>query len=357
MAATLRDVARLAGTSVAAVSAVVSGSVAGNIRVSSATRARILAAAAELSYTPNLLARSLVTRKTGVLGLVFPYSSAFVDRNPFCTQVMAGVFEEVVRQKYNLMLHTAAGDDWNASDARTLIDPRVDGLLLVLPAPHSPVVAHCLRKRFPCVSILYAAESEQVCTVNAEDERGGRMATEHLLALGHRRLAHLCGVPGVASAEPRRRGYLAACAAARLPERDALVLPAGFDWHDGYRATLELLALPAGRRPSALFAANDLCAEGALRALREAGVRVPDDMAVVGYDNTWFAAMTQPALTSVAMPIQDMAVRATRILIETIEGREVADRQPVLPVSLCIRDSCGARRSGAAPETKGEPAC
>src|SRR5690349_14601329 len=107
MAATIRDVAKKAGTSVGSVSVVLSGSRRHNIRVGPATRERIYAAAAELGYSPNPIAQSLVTRKTGVLGLVFPYSSAFIDRNPFCTQVMSGVFEEVVRERYNLMLHTA----------------------------------------------------------------------------------------------------------------------------------------------------------------------------------------------------------------------------------------------------------
>src|SRR5579884_3246357 len=108
MPATIRDVAKLAGTSVGAVSVVLSGKQRHNIRVGVATRERIRAAAAQLEYTPNPIAQTLVTRKTGVLGLVFPYTHAFIDRNPFCTQIMAGIFEEVVRERYNLMLHTAA---------------------------------------------------------------------------------------------------------------------------------------------------------------------------------------------------------------------------------------------------------
>src|SRR5262249_24480690 len=123
--ATLRDVAKRAGTSIASVSAVLNTNGRHNIRGSQATRQRIYEAAAELHYTANPLAQSLVTRKTGVLGLVFPYSSAFTDRNPFCTHVMSGIFEEVVRERYNLMLHTAIGDDWNQAEENALIDPRV----------------------------------------------------------------------------------------------------------------------------------------------------------------------------------------------------------------------------------------
>lgn len=339
MAATIRDVAKLAGTSVSAVSAVISGNRRHNIRVGPQTRARILAAAEQLGYTPNPLAKSLATGKTGILGLVFPYSRAFTDGNPFSTQVISGVFEEVIRERFNIMLHTAIGDDWTAVDENALLDPRVDGLLLVIPAPHSPVIARCRQTGFPYVALVYQPDSPDVYAVNADEFAGGRLATEHLLQSGHRRIAHLIGHPQIASTEPRRRGYLAALEAAGLSPDPRLLVPAGFDYRDGYEAALSLLALPAEQRPTAIFAANDLCAEGALRALREKGVRVPADMAVVGFDDTWFASMTQPPLTSVHMPIFEMGVEATRMLIAQVEGRPIEPRQIVLPVTLSVRET------------------
>jgi len=342
MAATLRDVARQAGTSVAAVSAVLNSSGQNNIRVGQATRERILAVASALGYAPNPLARSLVTGKTGVLGLVFPYMGAYMDRNPFCIQVMSGVFEEVVRRRYNLMLPTAIGEDWNTVDANMLLDPRVDGLILVIPVPGSPVIARCQQERFPYVALVYEPLAEDVYAVNADDFTGGRIATEHLISLGHRRIAHLIGRPGVASTEPRKRGYLAALEAAGLEADPVWLVPAGYDWKEGYAAMQNLLALPPAQRPTAIFAANDLCAEGALRALREQNLRVPDDVALVGYDDTWFATVTQPSLTSVHMPLYSMGVLASQMLIALAEGREPEERQPVLPVSLTIRESCGA---------------
>jgi LacI family transcriptional regulator len=343
--ATLRDVARLAGTSVSAVSAVLNSNGQHNIRVGQATRERICMVAAQLGYTPNPIAQSLVTRKTGVLGLVFPYSSAFTDRNPFCTQIMSGIFEEVVREKYNLMLHTAIGDDWNDADEKALLDPRVDGVILVLPTPDSPIVARCLQERFPCVTVVYAPHSDEVYAINADEFAGGYLATEHLLGLGHRRIAHLAGNPNVATTEGRKRGYLAALEAAGIVPDPALLLPAGFDWKDGYAAAQCLLAMPSSQRPTAVFAANDLCAEGVLRGLQEQGARVPDDMALVGYDDTWFAAMTKPPLTSVYMPIYEMGVLAAKMLIALVEGRDVAERQPLLSVTLSVRESCGALTS------------
>jgi DNA-binding LacI/PurR family transcriptional regulator len=346
MAITIRDVALLAGTSVAAVSATLNGAERHNIRVGQKTRERIFAAAAHLNYTPNPLAQSLVTRKTGVLGLVFPYSGAFTDRNPFCAEVMAGVFEEVICEKYNLMLHTAIGNDWNAVDPKTLLDRRVDGLILVLPNPDSPVLARCLQESFPCVALVYAAPSADVCTVNADEFTGGRLAADHLIQLGHRRIAHLVGDPLVATTEPRKNGYLMALETAGISPDPALIVPADFSWKGGYEAMRHLLNLPLSKRPTALFAANDASAEGAMRLLRERGLQAPDDIAIVGYDDTWFATMTQPMLTSVHMPVREMAMLATQMLIALVEGRTVPVRQPVLPVTLTVRASCGGKMPG-----------
>lgn len=317
------------------------------MRVGQATRDRILAAAEELGYTPNRLAQSLVLRKTGVMGLVFPYSHAFVDSNPFCTQIMSGVFEEAIRASYNLMLHTAVGDNWNAADEGALIDPRVDGLLLVLPSPNSPIVERCLREKFPCVAIGYQPHSPEVCAVNANEFAGGKLATQHLLGLGHRRIAHFIGRPGTATTEPRKQGYLAAMRAASCEVTPDLLIPAGFDEEGGYYAMKQLLEQPRETHPTAIFAANDPCARGALNAMAECGIKAPDDFALVGYDDTWYAAMTTPPLTSVRMPILEMGSLATTLLIDLIEGRTPAEKQPVLPVSLTVRQSCGADPSRA----------
>lgn len=342
-APTIRDVAKKAQTSVAAVSATLSANANSSIRVGQATRERIVAAAANLGYKPNRLAQSLVLRRTGVLGLVFPYSHAFIDRNPFCSQIMSGVIEAAVSAGYNLMLHTAAGDDWNAADDSSLIDSRVDGLILVLPEPYSPVVTRCIERAFPCVSVVYQPHLPEICAVNADEYTGGMLATQHLLQLGHRRIAHLGGNPSAATTEPRRLGYVAALREAGVEPDPALIVSAGFDWKHGMAAMRFILdELSPDRQPTAVFACNDLCAEGAIRLMRERGLKAPDDMALVGYDDTWFATMTDPPLTSVHMPIYEMGGAAANLLIDVVEGRSPDQRQPVLPVSLTVRASCGA---------------
>ncbi|MCS6830945.1 MAG: substrate-binding domain-containing protein, partial [bacterium] len=251
----------------------------------------------------------------------------------------SGVFEEVVNEGYNLMLHTAVGNDWNAADEKMLLDPRVDGLILVLPSPNSSVIARCHEVQFPAVAVVYTTENRQVCTINADDLHGGFLATQHLIDLGHTCIAHLFGDPKVSTAQPRLQGYLNAMQQAGLSVDPNWVIQAGFDWKDGYAAMQRLLQLPANRRPTAVFAANDLCADGVLRALREYGIRVPEQMSVVGYDDTWFATMTNPPLTSVHMPIYEMGKLAAQVLIALVEGREVRQRQYTLPVHLTVRQS------------------
>lgn len=339
MPATIRDVAKLAGTSVGAVSAVLSGTRRHNIRVGAETRKRIHAAAVQLEYSPNPIAQTLVTRKTGVLGLVFPYTEAFIDRNPFCTQVMAGIFEEVVRERYNLMLHTATGANSKEDAEVMMLDPRVDGLILVLPPSDNSIIRRCQQRGFPCVAVLASGAPDSVCTINADEFAGGKLATEHLIGLGHRRIAHIAGASTVVTTAPRREGYLAALDGAGIAGDPELIVGHGFDYKNGQAGMERLLDLPARRRPTAVFAANDLSAEGAMRVLLQRGMSVPDDISVVGYDDTWFAEMTKPRLTSIHMPIYEMGVLAAQMLIAMAEGREIAERHPILPVSLTVRES------------------
>lgn len=347
MAVTIRDVAKRAGTSTAAVSAVLSGSSRTNIRVGEVTRARIIAAARELGFRPNPLARGLVTGKTRVFGAVFPYLSTLIYQNPFCMKVLAGVTEEVIRQRYNLMFHTALGDDWTRTDPNAFLDRRVEGLLLFAPPVGSPLIERCRETGFPAVALVHTTDPEELCTVNVEDSEGGKLAAEHLLALGHRRLAHFTGNADIASSEPRRRGFLETVESAGVETRPEWIIEAGFDWKDGYRAAAALFALPREQRPTAVFAANDLCASGLLRYTREQGIRVPEDLAVVGFDDTWFAEQTDPPLTSVHAPLYTMGILAAGLLINQVEGKEIQNRHPTLPVTLSVRASTAGSTEAA----------
>lgn len=342
MSATLKDVAKEAGASIAACSATLNGTKRGNMRISEQVRQRILEAAAKLGYVPNPIARSLSTGKSGVLGLVFPYVDAFIDRNPFCTMVMNGVFSEAIADHYNMMLYTVRD---GAFSNRNRIDPRVDGLIVALPGVNDPLPLKCAEQKFPCVAVVSGELPDPVITVNANDEEGGFLATHHLANLGHKKIMMLHGGDTVCTNRPRIAGYKRALETHGLPFDESLLVQAGFDWRPGFEAMIKILERPPQEWPTAIFAVNDLCAAGAIRAIRSRGLRVPEDFAIVGFDDTWFAATIQPTLTTVRMPIQEMGALATRLLVGEVDGQPASDRKVVLPVSLTIRASCGSTNS------------
>ena len=350
MAVTLKDVARLAGTSPAAVSAALNGGLGKSTRVGPETRERILAAAAQLGYVSNPIAKSLATGRTGVLGLMLPYPSSFVEHDPFITNVMNGIFAEAVRQRYNVMLYTATSEE-EGDCAATMVDSLVDGVVLVIPPAGSPLFDYCARRGIAVVSVLKRPESADEYVVNSNDYEGGRLATQHLIDLGHRRIAHISGDEQVTTSAARRQGYTDALVEAGLEANPDYLIHGGFSRDGGAAATRRLLGMGPDR-PTAVFCANDLCAHGAIQAATAVGVSVPQDLAVVGYDDTWYSTMTQPPLTTVNMAIETMGVRAARLLISQIEGRPTTERQPVLPVSLTVRESSGVARRHSSPSTE-----
>jgi LacI family transcriptional regulator len=339
MGITLKDVAREAGTSIASASATIHGSSGDSIRVGAATREKILKAAADLGYVGNPIAKSLATGKARAVGLMLPYVEAFVDENPFCAQVMHGVFEEAVRRHYNLVLYTAADGSQTRRFAH-LIDNRVDGVLLVMPSDTSEVFARCEAQKLPHVSVL-TDSTDTGWGVNADDYHGGFLAGQHLCQLGHRKICHLSGSVEVPTTVNRALGFRDALVQVGAEPDRIDVVESGFSSQHGFKAMNRVLRRPRAEWPSAIFACNDLCAEGAMRAIREKGLRIPEDFAVVGFDDTWYASMTQPPLTSVRMPIREMGQRAAKMLIDRLEEIEVTETRPILPVSLTIRESSG----------------
>lgn len=353
MAITIRDVAKLAGTSVSAVSATLNGNGNTTIRVGSETRARIIAAASQLGYVSNAIAKSLATGRTGVIGVTLPYADAFVDQNPFCMTIMRGIMSEAIARHQNVMLYTAT-EGMPDSKVAMMIDSRVDGVVLVMPAENSPVLTKLQHRNIPFVSILSKPVAGR-WTVNSNDYEGAKLATRHLIELGHRRIVHLVGEPGVVTTIPRTLGFRDAVQEAGISESEAYLVQASFDWRQGREATLKLFTTPNKPRPTAIFAANDLCAQGVLAALRELRIQVPHDVAVVGYDDTALSLTTHPPLTSIHMGVEEMGALAVRMLIDRIEGREVANNQPVLPVRLVVRESSGTRIGKAVKSGQGVP--
>jgi LacI family transcriptional regulator len=332
---TIRDVARYSGVSPMTVSRVVNGSA----RVKTETRQRVEEAIAALGYVPNHLARGLTRQKTGALGLIVP---DFAD--PFFTLILRGAEDVARRAGYRVILCNTDGDiEREDAYLEDMVAHRVEGLLI---APVSDRSRANLRRlgphQVPFVLVDRSIPGIESDLVQGDSRNGARQVVEHLLALGHRRIAHITEPQEVSTARDRLQGYLDALAGAAIPLDPALVVEAaGANTKGGYTATRSLLALDP--RPSAIFAVNNLAAVGAVTAIREAGLDIPGDIAIVCFDDIELAALLCPFLTVMAQPAETFGTIAAQLLLDRIAGRATERRRRVvLPADLIVRASCGA---------------
>lgn len=323
---TMEDVARRAGVSRALVSLVMRDS----DKVSERSRQAVLAAAADLGYRPNLNARNLASKRTRTFGVVINDL-----HNPYFAGVVDGLKTAADSYGYRLLLNSAFLDDrWELDALEAFVDHRVDGVVVM--GSRIPLAAiEAVARSVPVVVASRPARSKLVDTVNNDDRLGARLVVEHLVALGHRHIAHIDGGRG-AGASQRRAGYSAAMDAAGLEPR---VERGGFTEESGAAATHRILS--SGRTVTAIFAGNDMSALGALDALDDAGRRVPDDISLVGYDNTFVAALRHVALTTVDQGRDQIGRTAIEMLIERVEHGRVDARHPAHPPTLIVRETSG----------------
>ncbi|MDR3690052.1 MAG: LacI family DNA-binding transcriptional regulator [Fimbriimonas sp.] len=334
----MSDIAARAGTTIGVVSVTLNGAKSKTVRVSDATRERVIRAAEELGYRRDPVASALVTGRSHVIGLMLPYVHSFDVPDPFYSVVTGGVAAVAARHGYNLMLYTSVAEE-EATRAVEVIDRRIDGLILVIPPNETPIYEECRRQGIATVSITQQRQYAPA-TVNSDDYEGGKLATEHLISLGHRRIAHLTGRPEIHTSALRFKAFRDTLAGSGIEFDPNLVKLGGFSREVSRLSTAQWMELPADRRPTAIFAANDLSAHGAIDAISSAGFRVPGEISVIGYDDTWYASITNPPLTSVSMDIDSLGRHAAEFLIGTIEGTP-QEAHAMLEVSLKIRRSTG----------------
>ena len=321
---TITDVARRAGVSKSLVSLVMRGA----RHVSDKRRGAVQAAAAKLGYRPNAIARSLVERRTGILGVL---SSDL--HNPFFADVVDGIHEQAARAGYRVLV-TTGGRVPAREDAaiETLLQLRVDGLILAGLLVESRLIVEASRE-LPVVLVGRTARAASMDSVSDDDRAGAVAAVRHCASLGHRAIAHVDGGPG-AGADARRGGYEQAMRELRLAKYRR-VAAGSFTEEGGHSGAL--LLLEQRPRPTAIFAANDLAAIGVLNALEEKGLRVPEDVSLVGYDNTSLAALRHLSLTTIHQPRLEMGQLAVSILLERLEEGRTRPRRAVLTPSLVVR--------------------
>lgn len=331
---TLRDVARLAGVSDATVSRVLSG----NVRVSEVTRARVLRAVDELQYVLNPSARRLAGGRSHVVGLLLPDFKV-----SYGAEIIKGVDDELAKHGFDLMLYNAhRGTDRAAAYMAAIERGLADGLVVVLPRDAGPYLNTLQTRRFPCVLIDHQGRNDEAgdCwAVDVTNWQGAYDATRHLIALGHRRIGFITGRMNLGCARDRLAGYRDALQAHGVDEDSSLVQVGTFNHSEGYSCGKALLALP--EPPTAIFAANDLMAFGVMEAVRDAGLRVPEDVSIVGFDDIPQCLMTHPPLTTVRQPLQEMGRTAVRMLIRVINDPSQPPERVRLHTQLVLRGTCG----------------
>ncbi|WP_119388414.1 LacI family DNA-binding transcriptional regulator [Taklimakanibacter lacteus] len=332
MPVTLRDVAQKAGVSAMTVSRVVNGSSG----VDAETQRRVEEAILALHYIPNRLARSLVSQQTKTIGLIVPDVV-----NPFFAPVVRGAETTARKAGYRVLLCNSEGDlRLEREYIEDLVSHRVEGLLLAPAGDHSRLaLLPLLKGGFPLVLLDRAVPETDCDIVISDNVAGAKKLTEHLIAVGHRRIAHFTDSDDVSTGRDRLEGYRQGLATSGIPASDDLIFPTTTDRMGGYRAAQLMLELDP--LPTAIFTVNNMTALGAMQALRERGISVPEDIGLVCFDDVEHLAVLSPFLTVVDQPGETFGSLGAQLLFERISGKAGnRSRRIVLQADLIVRKSC-----------------
>jgi LacI family transcriptional regulator len=335
MAVTIRDVAREARVSIATVSRVVNG----HANVTDATRARILVVAERLHYVPDSAARSLITGLTHTVGVLLPDI-----HGEYFSELLRGIDRAARLRGLHLLVSSSHGDADEATLALRSMHGRVDGVLIMSPHVDAKLLDRALSATLPTVLMNTPADAGRAPAFLTDNYGGARAMVEHFRSLGYKRIALIAGPDGNYEAAERLRGFRAALGRTRGTER--LVYPGHFTEESGYLAGRQIAA--AKERPDAVFAANDMMAIGCLFALTEAGLRVPQDIALGGFDDIPIARFVTPPLTTVRAQMAELGRQALEELARAFDNPDSVRRaRHTLPTRLVIRASCGDARAPA----------
>ncbi|MGZ4031123.1 MAG: LacI family DNA-binding transcriptional regulator [Tumebacillaceae bacterium] len=346
MPATIKDVASRAGVSPSTVSRVISN----HPRISEKTKREVRQAMEELGYHPNILARSLAKKTSDTIGVLIPSTTEEFFMNPFFPELLRGITDVAKREGFDLLLSTSdSGKEDVNSLNRMIHGKRIDGVLLLSSRMQDPLMQVLRENPFPATLIGRPQDDLPIAWVNNDNVLACYQATRHLIELGHKRIGFLAGNEGLTVTSDRLAGYTQALEEAGLPNERRLMAFSPFVEQSGYLGMMRLLALPD--RPTAVVCSDDLLAFGAMRAAGELGYRIPEDIAVVGFNNVRLTEMSNPSLTSVDVHIYELGTTAAELLIEQIRNpeEEQGEQSAIIDTELVIRHSCGGGNTRPIP--------
>ncbi|WP_406678658.1 LacI family DNA-binding transcriptional regulator [Moorella sp. ACPs] len=340
----MTEVAKLAGVSPSTVSRVLSNSP----YVSEETRQRVLEAVKLLEYKPNRLASNLRKMSSKTIVVVLPDIT-----NPFFARILQGL-EDVARENgYHVLLGDTGNNLKLEKDFIDLVRERfVDGLILATARIRKEEIL-AISQEMPVVLACEYVEGYDIPTVSIDNISAARQATEHLINLGHKRIGFITGPLGVILSRDRLKGYRQALLLHEIPIDESLIQEGDFSVKSGYDIMMKFLAV--NPPPTAVFASNDEMAVGAMKAIKHKGMRVPDDVAVIGFDDIPLCTLVEPELTTIAQPKYEIGTHAMDMLLKIIKKEELVNKQIVLAHHLVVRESCGYnlfREGGEGEENK-----
>jgi len=326
---TIVDVAAEAGVSFGTVSRVINN----DVHVKQETRDRVRATMKRLNFVANRQARSLAGGKTNTIGLLVPdLGTGYIG------EIIRGIDAELGIAGFDLMLYTTHRTATKEAEyVSSLVQGMVDGLILVLPRNPSDYIGVMTQAKFPFVLIDHQGTGEDCPAIGATNWQGAFNATNYLIQLGHRRIGFITGWLDLGAAVDRLEGYKAALRTNRIPLQPDLIYEGTFAHLDGYTGAKKLLSIK--KPPTAIFASNDVMAISAMDAVRECGMRIPEDISILGFDDIPQASMVRPSLTTIRQPLEQMGRTAAQILFDILKNPDHKHNRIELPTELVIRDS------------------
>jgi LacI family transcriptional regulator len=333
MPLTLEDIARLSDVSRSTVSRVINS----DENVKEETRLKVLKVIQSINFQPNLAARGLATGRTNVIGVVIPAKTSVIFTDPYFPQFIQGVSTACNSRNYSVMLWLAEPEYERRMIPQILHNGLVDGVVVAKALLIDPIVDSLFESKMPFI-LIGRHPTLDVNYLDVDNLQAGRKATLHLLRLGYKRLAAITGPQDQVGGYDRYQGYLKALQEYDRPVRPELVVEGDFTDEGGYNAMARLIP----QKPDAVFAASDMMAYGAMRAIYEANLRIPEDVAVVGFDDIPASSKTLPPLTTVRQPIAQMGTKAVEVLSNLMENDIKSTQQVIMDTELVVRESCGA---------------